>query len=256
MTTRILCRLITVGVLLGASSCCDLEKMDSQCTEVQGDAYLDKLLSQALDDVLVPEPDEIFPLHDINKDSVYVIDGVNYVKAVTLIDDSYLQNWKDSLKKSDKQYTLPGNVPIWLTIVPQVQDFCSSTFFKSETDLEIRLKQKLGLNYKKAYSHFVEVFVPINQLRRPCWNPDVTVSICPPCNASKENDSQTRWYYEWRKNINDKNEFPVPFTGLGYTYDWVPGESEMGFSEFVFITDGITPLIVESVNTTIAYCNK
>ncbi|MDW3191047.1 MAG: hypothetical protein R8G66_01745 [Cytophagales bacterium] len=217
---------------------------------------MERLLSKALDDALVPEEDEILPLHDISKDRVYTFDGVNYVKAVTWIDNTYLQNWKDALKKSDKQYTLPFSVPIWLTIVPQMQDFCSSTFFQSEKDMELRLKQKLGLNYKKIYSHFVEVYVPLSHLRRPCMNPDVGFTTCPPCAAETGSDSQARLYYKWRQNINGEVEFPVPFTGLGYTYDWGPGDSEVGFSEFVFISDGVTPLLVESVNTTLDYCTK
>jgi hypothetical protein len=45
-----------------------------------------------------------------------------------------------------------------------------------------------------------------------------------------------------------------PWTRLGYTYDWAPGASGIGASEFV--TRKEMPVIVKAKVPTVAYCHS
>lgn len=179
--------------------------------------------------------------------------------------------WK---QQSDVAYYKGKDVgkDTWVTVVPNLRSFCKD-FVKSHgsdpAQLELRLKQRLGLPLKGNYDSFVEFRVDPKYLFRPC-NPFTTDDPCAPISAQEldairadfknpvsEQDEQT---LTSGKNVKESSpgatkaeldpttkqkagwllaqyyqsfssSSPYPWTSLGYTFDWAPKED--GSDDFV-----------------------
>lgn len=159
-----------------------------------------------------------------------------------------------------KPYTKTSDNPeyaVWVTTAPQVKNFCST--YKGEGDkLGLRLKQYLGLNPDWQYDVFVELWVDPKDMFRPCVDPEVSDSQC---------QLQFGDAVPVVKNIPDYKEFyrdlyyksfrgsaGVPWTGLGYTYDWGNKKSEVGASEFILVPGAAYE--IASVTATEEYCGR
>ena len=232
---------------------CECKESNTEMVEaISSDPYLDSLLSRAIEDALVAEVSEEQNLHVI-PDSI-MKDTLNrkYVKGVTWLNKKHEPGWVSASKKKDKKYILPENVAVWITIFPKVRDFCNDQIFESSDQLKLRLKQRLGLDYKVEYSYLAEVWVPISHLMRPCLDPDISKAMCLAEVSVKLDSDQSEWFFEQRSGLKKPNA--VPFTGLGYTYDWGSADTEVGFTEFVFMADGKEPILVDGLYTLEDYC--
>lgn len=149
---------------------------------------------------------------------------------------------------------------IWVSTAPEVQQLCQ-TFVRdhanaSQADIELRLKQFLGLHPDWKYDVFVEMWVSPADLFRPCVDPEVTDSSCnlsfqkpfPEVRGIKD-------YPEFYKNLyfaDFRSQPGVPWTGLGYTYDWGNPQNPKGASEFILKPSSSYEVI--NVTPTVAYC--
>lgn len=146
---------------------------------------------------------------------------------------------KDKEDKEDKSYTVPSNpndYPLWVTVVPEIKAFVvretyKKSFPKSNPLIEQidfltkRIKQYLGLGSENNYNAFVEIWVAVDDVIRPCINEkDITNSSC-----SEWNDDQKANNRKFEKSLDSE----YPFTGFGYTYDWGNPNTIVGTSEFV-----------------------
>ncbi len=173
--------------------------------------------------------------------------------------------WKD-LSVFDRFYKTnhvtsgnPDHVT-WATLAPQVQKFCQNYLTEhpntDQQQLNLRLKQYLGLSANWKYDVFIEMWVSPKDLFRPCVDPET-------------NDTQCNWQLgdsqPQVKNIPDYPAFykslyyksfressGVPWTGLGYTYDWGNLQSPVGASEFILSPH--TEYKIERVLLTQDYC--
>ena len=161
--------------------------------------------------------------------------------------------WKaqGSYEKFMKPYTKTSDNPgyaVWVTAVPEVHAMCSQVHpekadkpAKYKKALDRRLKQYLGLNPEWTYDVFVEMWVSPDDMFRPCVDPEINDSRC---NLQFGKEIPTV------KNIPDYQDFysdlyyksyrassGVPWTGLGYTYDWGNRESEVGASEYILVPE-------------------
>ena len=87
-------------------------------------------------------------------------------------------------------------------------------------------------------------------LFRPSPDPEVTDSV-----ASLDFPAEvSQTHKDWIDGLmaSSYGEDGYPWTRLGYTYDWAPGASEIGASEFV-IRSGST-VGVDSVQSLAEYC--
>ena len=152
---------------------------------------------------------------------------------------------------------------IWVTLAPKMQERCQ-VFLTDQpkadkTNLDLYLKQFLGLYPEWNYDMFVELWVPPESLFRPCVDPETHDTTC-----QLEFDDEVpevagianyRTFYE---NLYFKSfRYPpgVPWTGLGYTYNWggpSNGGTEQGASEFI-LSPG-TPYSVARAVPTMEYC--
>lgn len=130
--------------------------------------------------------------------------------------------------------------PAWVTMVPQVRDFCVD-YRRSHTsatspDVALRLKQYLGLRSDRDYDVFVEMWIDQRDLFRPCANPSPATTTCdvdPSGTFSAPGVKDYRQFFQ-KLYFDDFRTRPgVPWTGLGYTFDWGNPQRPEGASEFI-----------------------
>ncbi|BAY17300.1 hypothetical protein NIES21_31360 [Anabaenopsis circularis NIES-21] len=153
----------------------------------------------------------------------------------------------------------------WLTVFPQVQEFCQSykgtgINLPGKVMLALRLQQYLGLILNKYANktHFVEMWVKAEDLSRPCIDPEINDSSCNvlPVPVPKSNAILHKIY---TNSYENKEKEYYPWSGLGYTYDWGnPKKPHVGASEFLINGTKDKPVTVEvaAVKETIEYCNN
>lgn len=151
---------------------------------------------------------------------------------------------------------------VWVTAVPEVKNLCQ-TF---SGDVEMRLRQLLGLHPNQKFDKFVTMEVKRGDVFRPTVNPDPTITLpcaCPvtvkcgeefPANVDNKH---IRWMADQMLSsyvISESSLIPAgyPWTRLGYTYDWKPGSNRYGASEYV-IRNG-AKIIVTEINPVGVYC--
>lgn len=184
-----------------------------------------QLYDNAVKDAVFAENDEIMHLVEITKEDKNVMWNdknevlmcsfhhypSSYIEGTTVITD-----WGES----------------WLV---SVKEF--SNWYKQEkgkfTDYLTRTKQIMGVDPDKAHTHISAFYVNPNDMFRPAYMPDITKQISEislPADVSKdfENWFKDNIYYSYF-TANPK----LPWTRLGYTYDWAPNCDEYGLSEFV-----------------------
>jgi hypothetical protein len=141
-------------------------------------------------------------------------------------------------------------VEVWVTTVPQLQDFCRGLRLTDKA-LDLRLEQAMGLPPNNGKSKLVQLWIPTDGLFRP--SPDAEIddgvaALAFPDNASPE-------HVAWIEKLQGSSygEKGYPWTRLGYTYDWAPdAKSEVGLSEFVARKG--TKVVVEAIVPQAQYC--
>lgn len=133
----------------------------------------------------------------------------------------------------------------WVTLPSEVQGIC-----RGFTDnLEMRLRQLLGLPPDDKFDKFVLMSVRREDIFRPTYDPNPTTDC--PCADSAPADYCKRFpdgvrpeHKDWiAEQVKSKK---YPWTGLGYTYNWTPGADRYGVSEYV-VRRGATVTVTERV---------
>jgi uncharacterized protein (TIGR03437 family) len=142
----------------------------------------------------------------------------------------------------------------WVTIVPELKEFCAATPIPADA-LTLRLEQLIGLPPHNGKTRMVEIWAAPEDVFRPSADPEIT-------DHEAELDFRTSWRYSmtspdhvaWIENLKSISYGPtgMPWTRLGYTYDWGNPDTHVGLSEFV-IRNGAT-VEIQSVAGTAEYC--
>jgi hypothetical protein len=225
----------------------------SSCATFQQD--LTTAYTRAVNDAAVAESSEI-------SDRLFAINSAN--QALQWQDGKVLVvTWKsqssfDANFKNQSQTSPQEKYVTWVTAAPQVQAFCQG-FVKNNPneDLNLRLKQYLGLNADWNYDVFVELWVDPADMFRPCVDPEIDDASCQLKFAEDKVPAvkNIASYPAFYKNLyfNDFRYRPgVPWTGLGYTYDWGNPASPVGASEYILRPD--STYRIERVVETAEYC--
>lgn len=165
------------------------------------------------------------------------------------------------LKPYDKTSDNP-EYAVWVTAVPQVKKMCADyAQSKKKIDkdaVDLRLKQYLGLDPSWQYDVFVEMWINPADLFRPCVDPQTDDSTCNlefGAEAPKvENIADYRDFYSDLYFKSFRGSAGVPWTGLGYTYDWGNKKSEIGASEFILKPN--SHYEIKAVTPTMEYCKQ
>lgn len=213
----------------------------------------------AVQDASIATADEIFhdlfPISPANSRLQWSPDKQKVLVATWKAQSAYEQYLKNSSKTSDNE----GYV-VWVSAVPQVQEFCKN-YLKdhpgaTKEQLEQRLKQYLGLAADWKYDVFIEMWVKPEDLFRPCMDPAIDDSQCDmQFGKTAPKVKGIADYPAFYKNLyfGDFRTLPgVPWTGLGYTYDWGSPISKVGASEYI-LSPGSTYEIKQALPT-MGYC--
>ena len=173
-------------------------------------------------------------------------------------------------------YETPLGAQTWLTAVPFLQQFCRKTGLQGDA-LRLRIAQRLGIPPDSTNDVIVQMWIDPHTFFRPCPDPEINDAECQvnltagpvdtaaPCpwaaalidQLSGKFVTVAQSQLEWTCS-NWTSSYPpgeprksYPWTALGYTYDW-GGKDFYGESEFVAFKD--TPVVIESITTTDAYC--
>ena len=250
-----------------------LPKTGKLCIPIQAEAEMERNrylnYEDAVHDMAHAVPSEI-------TDNLDAIDTSGPVTVVTWMRDDQIAWYKytpGETRTIDRQ--------TWVTIVPNLQEFCQAHVTARGPDpraLTLRIEQRLGLPPNSADTTFVEFLVENTgdtaQIFKPCVSPDVTATTCglgPLTDCSKayasdteiaaceaHNDFFTGQYYG-SYGLSRPSEYP--WTSLGYTFDWTfkplghnekPGFVQYGESEFVI--PATATVTVKSVTKTADYC--
>ncbi len=173
--------------------------------------------------------------------------------------------WKS--QSSYQNYLLPypqtssseKNV-VWVTLAPKMQAFCRDYLqthpHATPSSLNYRLKQRLGLNPDWQYDVFVEMWVAPEDIFRPCVDPETSDSQCELDFATQvpvvKNIQDYKAFYQGIYFQSFRSTPGVPWTGLGYTYDWHNLHAEQGASEFILSPS--SPYIIDQAVPTWEYC--
>ena len=214
-----------------------------------------KLYEHSITDAMSPDSSKIFDqLVEIDSENTNLvwkeIEGKNYVLTV-----SWKQNVSYYRPYLDSAFYNTGAYPIWISTAPELYNRMHNPADKY-SDINLRLKQLLGLPPNSEYSYFVEFWVNPEDLFRPSPDPEITDGVCELCFPSGTDSTHINWINENRISryyscdLYDK----YPWTQLGYTYDWNPkNKSHVGLSEFVIRENA--NIVVKAIYTTEEYLN-
>ena len=173
---------------------------------------------------------------------------------------------KTNYLKIDPAVAITTDDDIWVTASPQLQDLCQSPDFANPThgDLNMRLRQILGLTPTARVINFVEFRVKPSDIFRPAPDneiTDTTAGLCLPESTTVDyrewfNTLRSHQYYQCNAPYSQEptSNNAYPWTQLGYTYDWGNNDfPHQGLSEFV-IRKG-SEVYINSVVSTEAYCS-
>jgi hypothetical protein len=204
--------------------------------------------NKAIKDAEIAEPDEVYKnlvaIVPSNKNLVWMDDQKTYLLVVT---------WTNYKGYDDKKgQSIAVQKDIWVTVVPEVKNFCK----KTTENKTLRLEQLLGLPPNAGETRFVEMWVKPQDLFRPSADPEITDSETERDFRISNKfvkevpDDYKKWFNDRKKEFYENN--PHPWTRLGYTYDWRNDCNHIGLSEFVII-QGST-VVISSISTESQYC--
>ncbi|MEH6649397.1 MAG: hypothetical protein V7707_05135 [Motiliproteus sp.] len=199
---------------------------------------------------------QLFALSSANDKLVWHNDTEGrWVKVVAWMNEKSF----DRFYRGKAAGTTPDDQPrLWVTLAPQVQEFCRTLIIDDQLSASFRLKQYLGLDPNRRYQRFVELWVQPQDLFRPCPDPETGDTACqlqldrdhpPTVNGVAD-------YAAFFDNLKVQSYNPegAPWTRLGYTYDWAYGQRAVGASEYMLVP--AAPYRVAADYSTDDYCRN
>lgn len=185
----------------------------------------DQLYENACKDAVFATQEKIKPIVDIIKGSP----GVKWNDNNQVLMCSF-HHYPSSYPEGETVITSWGES--WLV---SVKEF--SNWYKVEkgkfSDYMMRTRQIMGVDPNKAHTHISSFYVNPSDLFRPAFEPDITKQI----SELKLPDGASSEFVSWFKNNTYYSYFEanprLPWTRLGYTYDWAYNCNHYGLSEFV-----------------------
>ncbi|MEI6090569.1 MAG: hypothetical protein WCR42_08975 [bacterium] len=222
----------------------------SGCTDSPTDnkdtTTLEEKYQSAIVDAMIADSNEIshslIPVVLWNSDLYWQrFEDTTYVLALILtkypssypVDQTVATSWGDT----------------WVSVVPELHDFFKNYQFSTDSALQLRLQQLLGLPATSGSQYLVEAWVKPENLFRPAPNYAISDTVADLYFPSGINPEYIIWF---NNNIitsyyPEKGKTKYPWTRLGYTYDWGNPMHEEGLSEFVLRKN--SQVIVKSVKT-------
>lgn len=126
----------------------------------------------------------------------------------------------------------------WLVSVKEFSNWYKTNKGKF-SDYLLRTKQIMGVDPNKAHTHISSFYVNPFDLFRPAFEPDITKQISELSLKSDANPDFVNWFKENTYYSYFEASPRLPWTRLGYTYDWAEKEDHYGLSEFILKKDSL-----------------
>ncbi|MGN1060527.1 MAG: hypothetical protein ACI4QN_02225 [Candidatus Coproplasma sp.] len=165
-------------------------------------------------------------------------------ELVTLTENDEMVSWKDgkvlllTFHKYPDSYvegetTVTGSWYMW-TVTDKEMIAWFAKYGDTVVDWSVAFNQLLGMPLSSANTHVSAVWVDVNSVIRPAYQPDPTKQLT----ASDLNGNSLGEYKEWFNSnilISYYSSWgQYPWTRLGYTYNW-GGDNEYGLTEFLVL---------------------
>ena len=163
------------------------------------------------------------------------IDGHDMVLCVTLVDSSRLQRFfsRDDLHRIDRE------TGTWVTLPVNWKQKKQAFAGLDSIAAHMRMIQMYGLSPDCDYDIMVEFYADPKTTFRPAHDPDITTTSAGldfPSYADEKytiGETNFREWYRYSVSSAYEDDSPLPWTQLGYTYDWHHGAPREGLSEYV-----------------------
>jgi len=162
--------------------------------------------------------------------------GAMEVKVASFMKYSTATSYYHMGQTTSLKYTVP-----WVTAVPELKNFCQTY---TGTNLYLRIKKLLGMPATSSNDTIVEYWVNPAHLVRPSPDPQIT-----DCEAELDFNTNALYscvctnYVNWFQSNMIATDYgmtngvwggALPWTRLGYTYDWALTTNKVvGLSEFI-----------------------
>ena len=203
-------------------------------------AALESQLAKAIDDARDPNPTHIsHTLMPVRQDypgqEWTVVDDRPMVLVTTLVDSSRLKRFFSG----DGAYRINREMGTWVTLPADWQRKHAIFQGLDSIAAHMRMVQLYGLSPDCDYTLMVSFYADPEGMFRPAADPDITTTTVGFDFPAYADDNLTigethfrEWFrYSYAGAYED--DTPLPWTRLGYTYDWHPGASREGLSEYI-----------------------
>jgi hypothetical protein len=194
---------------------------------------------------------ELIPIASYNQDLVW---RNRESEERELLMSTWGDDWYPSKFKPGDDFTVSSEHLVWVTTVPELKSWTKQNPV-SPPDLTMRIRQLLGMPPDASKTLFVEFWVRPDQLFRPSPDPEISDREAELDFPSSPYFTIDTDYQEWFNDLKATQYIwpgAMPWTRLGYTYDWGNPESEIGLSEFII--KGGTTVKIHSMTQTSDYC--
>lgn len=190
------------------------------------------LYQRAISDAAVIEPDEIVTLEPLEGEEFTVVTWTRFPESYGVGDEVTL-TWGE----------------VWVTVAGDVRQECVRF---DGTSLRQDLQQLLGLPIDQEPREFVTLVVSKDDLFRPCADPDENKNHCT-AEFPEDVDPLHKAWYARHAATSYLSPSGLPWTRLGYTYNWRPGASEIGIPEYVIRQSAKVEVVARAA--TAEYCS-
>ena len=162
-------------------------------------------------------------------------DGRDMVLLVTLADSSRMKRFFGR----DDVYQIDREMGTWVTIPADWKRKKEAFEGLDSVAAHMRLIQMYGLSPDCDYNIMVQFYADPATMFRPAHDPDITTTSAGlefPAYANenyKVGETNFREWYRYSVSAAYEDDSPLPWTQMGYTYDWHNGANHKGLSEYI-----------------------
>lgn len=162
-------------------------------------------------------------------------DGRDMVLLVTLADSSRMKRFFGR----DDVYQIDREMGTWVTIPADWKRKKEAFEGLDSVAAHMRLIQMYGLSPDCDYNIMVQFYADPAGMFRPAHDPDITTTSAGlefPAYANenyKVGETNFREWYRYSVSAAYEDDSPLPWTQMGYTYDWHNGADHKGLSEYI-----------------------
>lgn len=199
---------------------------------------LRRALNKAIEDAQVLDESKVshtlMPLDESVPEEEWIdANGTKMVLVLTMLKHDALKYYaKDT-------FELNYESGIWVTIPADWKRRHAEFEGMDSVESRMRMVQMLGMGVNSDLGDIVEFYADAKGLFRPAHDPDITTNTSPIVFPESVDSSVVIGVTNFRKWFANqlstayKKDSALPWTQLGYTYDWHEGATREGLSEYI-----------------------